>query len=57
MPQYTFTSDELFIKEIDSIASSEKRSRSEMIVILLNRQIKERNRKRNAKKDNTTHQS
>lgn len=47
MPQYTFTSDEDFIRnEVDEIAKREKRTRSEMIDILLRQATKERNRKR-----------
>ena len=58
MPQYTFTSDESLIKEVDEIANREIRSRSEMIDLLLRLAVKEKNRKRNGKKvhisDNTT---
>lgn len=59
MPQYTFTSTKLFIEgEIEAIRQKENRTRSEMIDILLRQAVKERLRRRNAKKvhlqDNTT---
>jgi hypothetical protein len=51
MPQYTFTSTELFVRgEIQAIADKENRSLSEMIDILLRQAVKERLRKRNGKK-------
>lgn len=51
MPQYTFTSTELFIEgEVEAIRQKENRTRSEMIDILLHQAVKERNRKKNAKK-------
>jgi len=47
MPQYTFTSDKDFIeKTIDEIAKKAKRTRSEMIDILLHYAVKEKNRKK-----------
>ena len=59
MPQYTFTSTKLFIEgEVEAIRQRENRTRSEMIDILLRQAVKERYRKRNAKKvhiqDNAT---
>ncbi len=59
MPQYTFTSTEPFVRgEIQAIADKENRSLSEMIDILLRQAVKERYRKRIAKKvhiqDNST---
>ena len=59
MPQYTFTSTKLFVEgEIEAIRQKENRTRSEMIDILLRQAVKERLRRRNAKKvhlqDNTT---
>jgi len=59
MPQYTFTSTALFVEgEIEAIRQKENRTRSEMIDILLRQAVKERYRKRNAKKvyiqDNAT---
>lgn len=59
MPQYTFTSTALFIEgEVEAIRQREDRTRSEMIDILLRQAVKERLRRRNAKKvhlqDNTT---
>ena len=58
MPQYTFTSTKLFVEgEIEAIRQKENRTRSEMIDILLRQAVKERLRRRNAKKvhiqDNT----
>jgi len=51
MPQYTFTSTKLFIEgEIEAIRQKENRTRSEMIDILLRQAVKERLRRRNAKK-------
>jgi metal-responsive CopG/Arc/MetJ family transcriptional regulator len=46
MPQYSFSSEEQLINSVDEIAKREKRSRSEMIVILLESSIKERERNR-----------
>ena len=46
MPQYTFTEEESIVKEIQEIAKSERRSFSEMVSILIRRQLKERNRKK-----------
>jgi len=59
MPQYTFTSTKLFVEEeIEAIRQKENRTRSEMIDILLRQAVKERLRRRNAKKvhlqNNTT---
>lgn len=55
MPQYTFTSEQQFIEvELQEICDREKRSRSEMIDILLRRAVKEIQRKRNAKQKNST---
>lgn len=54
MPQITFTCNEkdmLLISEIDELADKESRSRSGMIVILLQAAVKERNRKRTKKKE------
>jgi predicted transcriptional regulator len=54
MKQYTFLSEEDFIKEVDELAEKESRSRSVMIDLLLHQAVKERSRKKNAKrKDNT----
>jgi metal-responsive CopG/Arc/MetJ family transcriptional regulator len=53
MPQITFTCNERdmeLISEIDELANKDDRSRSGMIVLLLQQAVKERNRKRNAKK-------
>ncbi len=51
MPQYTFTSTVEFVEgEIEAIRQKENRTRSEMIDILLRQAVKERLRKRNAKK-------
>lgn len=51
MPQYTFTSTESFIEgEVEAIRQKENRTRSEMINILLHQAVRERNRKKNAKK-------
>lgn len=51
MPQYTFTSSKLFIEgEVEAIRQKENRTRSEMIDILLHQAVRERLRKRNAKK-------
>ncbi len=53
MPQYTFTSTTDFIeREVEEIRIKEKRTRSEMIDILLRQAVKERNRKK--KKNATT---
>jgi hypothetical protein len=47
MPQYTFTSTDLFIRgEVQAIADKEKRSLSEMIDILLRKAVHERYRKK-----------
>lgn len=46
MPQYSFSSDEQTIRKVDEIAEREKRSRSEMINLLLESAIKERERNR-----------
>lgn len=47
MPQYTFTSTkELIEEQIEEIRLKERRSRSEMIDILLRQAINERNRKK-----------
>ncbi len=60
MVQYTFSSEKEFMEtEVFQLALRERRSKSEMIDILLHQAIKERNRKRkNAKStqvsDNTT---
>ena len=52
MPQYTFTADISLISEIEVISKREKRSRSEMIEILLQLAVREKNRKRkNVQKD------
>lgn len=53
MPQYTFSTTENIIAQVDELANRDKRSRSVMIDILLQLAIKEKNRKRNAKKNNT----
>ena len=53
MPQYTFSAEESLIKQVDELAIKDTRSRSEMIYILLQLAIKEKTRKRNAKKDHT----
>lgn len=56
MPQYTFTSTALFIEgEVEAIRQKENRTRSEMIDILLRQAVKERMRKRNAKKVRIQH--
>lgn len=57
MPQYTFSTEENVIKQVDELANKDLRSRSEMIAILLQLAVKEKTRKRNAKKDNTKHNS
>jgi metal-responsive CopG/Arc/MetJ family transcriptional regulator len=57
MTQYTFSSEQELILQIDQIAKNTNRSRSETIVILLQQAVKERNRKRNAKSSNIQHQS
>ena len=61
MPQITFTCTEKdleLITSIDELADRDGRSRSGMIVLLLQQAVKERTRKRNAKKvhiqDNAT---
>jgi hypothetical protein len=55
MPQYTFTSDEDFIiKVIDELARKAKRTRSEMIDILLHYAVKEKLRKKKPAKENNT---
>ena len=61
MPQITFTcneKDNSLIEMIDDIADKENRSRSGMIILLLQQAVKERLRKRNGKKiyiqDNTS---
>lgn len=60
MVQYTFSSEQEFMEnEVFPLAIREHRSRSEMINLLLQQAVKERNRKRkNAKStqvlDNTT---
>jgi metal-responsive CopG/Arc/MetJ family transcriptional regulator len=54
MPQITFTCNERDMKliaDIDELADRDDRSRSGMIVLLLQNAVKERNRKR--KKDST----
>lgn len=54
MPQITFTcntKDLPLINEVDLLADKENRSRSGMIVILLQSAIKERNRKKVKKKE------
>ncbi len=51
MTQYTFSSIPEFIEEIDAIAKKERRSRSEIIDMLLRQAIKERNRKKVKKKE------
>jgi len=53
MPQITFTCNEKdleLITAIDELADKDDRSRSGMIVLLLQQAVKERLRKRNAKK-------
>jgi len=53
MPQITFTcsrKDLELIDSIDGIAEKDGRSRSAMIVLLLQQAVKEKNRKKNAKK-------
>ncbi len=55
MPQYSFTSDKQLIDNVDEIANRESRTRSEMIDLLLRLAVKEKNRKRNGKKDNSQH--
>jgi len=53
MPQITFTcntKDLGLITEVDELADKENRSRSGMIVLLLQAAVKERLRKRNGKK-------
>jgi metal-responsive CopG/Arc/MetJ family transcriptional regulator len=55
MTQYTFSSKQELILQIDQIAKNTNRSRSETIVILLQQSVKERNRKRNAKSNNIQH--
>lgn len=59
MPQYSFSSDEETIRKVDEISLRENRSRSEMINLLLNSAIKERERNRlkgkRAKENNTEH--
>lgn len=61
MPQITFTCNQKdldLISTIDELADKDDRSRSGMIVLLLQQAVKERLRKRNAKKvhfqDNST---
>jgi metal-responsive CopG/Arc/MetJ family transcriptional regulator len=49
MAQYTFSSEELLIRQVDNLASDDDRSRSEMIVILLRYAIKEKTRKHGKK--------
>ena len=54
MPQYCFTDNTItLIEQVDEIAKKEKRSRSEMIDILLRKAVHERYRK--SKKNNTQH--
>lgn len=56
MPQYTFTSTkELIEEQIEEIRLKERRSRSEMIDILLRQAVKDRNRKKKKRvpKENT----
>lgn len=53
MPQITFTCNQKdleLITEVDELADKENRSRSGMIVLLLQAAVKERLRKRNGKK-------
>ncbi len=50
MPQYTFSSEEQLIRQVDELAEKDNRSRSEMISILLQVAVKEKTRKRIAKK-------
>lgn len=55
MPQITFTCNQRdlhIIEEIDTLANTEDRSRSGMIVVLLKAALK---RRRNAKKDKAQH--
>ena len=54
MKQYTFSSEPEFIEtEVDGIAKRERRSRSEIIDLLLRQAVKERNRKKWPKKQQT----
>lgn len=46
MPQYSFSSEEDLIAKVDEVAKRESRSRSEMINLLLQAAIKERERNR-----------
>lgn len=58
MPQYTFTSTALFIEgEVEALRQKENRTRSEMIDILLRQAVKERYRKRVAKKGSPQYNS
>ncbi len=54
MPQITFTCSQKdldLIAEVDNLADKESRSRSGMIVLLLQAAVKERNRKKVKKKE------
>jgi metal-responsive CopG/Arc/MetJ family transcriptional regulator len=56
MPQFTFTinkTEEDLLAFIDELSEKEGRSRSSMIVLLLQQAVKEKLRKRNAKQNNT----
>ena len=58
MKQYTFTSEEELINEVDEIAARENRTRSVTIKLLLQLAVKEKNRKRkNGKEVHVQHQS
>lgn len=57
MKQYTFTSEEELINEVDEIAARENRTRSVTIKLLLQLAVKEKNRKRkNGKEVHVQHQ-
>lgn len=53
--QYSFSSDEQLISQVDEIAGRESRSRSDMINLLLAQAIKERERQRNKKRAKEIH--
>ena len=60
MPQITFTcnkKDLELIATIDEMADKDDRSRSGIIVLLLQQAVKERLRRRNARQNNTTDNS
>ena len=55
MPQYSFTADKYLIEtQVQEIADKEKRTRSDMIAILVQAAVKERGRKKKKNEGNNS---